>query len=308
MTTVHMHDDPLPRVLLSVTTTPSRAHVTLPKTLVSLQQQTYPGIVGIVLTVPRVNARGIPGHADLSFLGPAHQTPRPLFLHQPNHDFGPVMKYVGVDEVFPATQDDDNGSLGGKDGDVRNLYVMVVDDDNVYSPNRVQDLVRQLLQTPRNQRHRTGVGLPTRNGLHWLHGSFFWPMGFAGVLVPMQAVRVIAKETRQQWPLPRPALLNDDVLVGVFMYNHGFQFKADKSPITCISLTGNPNALNVESGIMKGLDMMTCRRLMASKQARVMGDIAVTISVLVLVLFVVIIIVVVMCTLPATTNKQKGGN
>jgi hypothetical protein len=249
------------RVVLSVTSIPSRTNVTLPTTLLSLQQQTYPGIVGIVLTVPRVNARGIPGTADMSFLTDVHQTPWPLTVHTPAHDFGPVMKYVGVDEALPPTPTDDH------------LYVIVVDDDQKYRPNRVQDLVDQMLQVRPRERANTCIASPTKNGLAWLHGSFFWPLGFLGVLVPVRAVRFIAETVRAKWPLPKYALLNDDVIAGSVMYSKGIQFRRDTSPQHYVGVDGNENSLTIESGKEKGLDMLKCRRLMASPSAVVAGEV-----------------------------------
>ena len=147
---------PTAPVVLSMTTVPWRLHDDFARKVISLLDG-LPAHVELHLNVPHVLQRKRLAYPPIP---PALQTHPRISVFR-THDYGPITKLI------PTL----HRALG------KPVLIVVLDDDNVYSPRYVRALVNGM--TP----HTRFI----RSKLAHLHGQTF-PQGYSGIAIPMPLI------------------------------------------------------------------------------------------------------------------------
>ena len=282
-----------PGVYVSLTSIPGRSS-TLKVTLDCLILQDYTRMLGIVVTVPLVNFRGMPfaNNEDWTWLSNEPYVGKNVILNRPLYDYGPCMKYVGA-TAFPCPRDEDDDT-----------WVFVCDDDVRYAPGRVTDLVSQI-----TNKNKVIASAASVFGLEYVHSSFFSPLGFKGVLLHRKCLLAVAEKLTKLAAaneMSTCCAMNDDVLAGLLLYGSGYSFTRDRRnrDVTYSHERGTAaqkNSLSSAGNVAKYKAMLKCHLQHNRK------NVACAASVLSLLVFVFLLAAIAIpVALLASREKSRG--
>jgi len=250
--------------------------------------QDYTRILGIIVTVPLVNFRGMPfaDDEDWKWLTNEPYAGKNVIVNRPLFDYGPCMKYVGA-TAFPCDEREDT-------------WVFVCDDDVRYAPGRITDLVSQI----KNKKNVVASAAAVF-GLEYVHASFFSPLGFKGVLLHRGCLLVIAEKLSKLVATNQMSTccaMNDDVLVGLLLYNSGYSFTRDRLNHD-VTYSHDPGSTALKNSLSRVGNSAKYKAMLKCHLQHNHKNVVFTVSVLFFVVFVVLLAAV---TIPVALASRKN--
>lgn len=199
------------RVVIGITTIPERLHKgLLQRSLQSLLSQDLAShIAAIVVNIPAVSMKGKP-YDKSAAMDLKRMDPKKIVVNYGVNDDGPITKLVPtlstIDQRF-----------GGKGLSTDDIWICLADDDTVYSPNMLSNLLAQA------QLSDVAVGFAGRCGFMsmYVHGvsnrmEAIFLETFAGVAYKRGVFGPVDAFTQWLTTLPENAIFVDDIVIGAW--------------------------------------------------------------------------------------------
>jgi hypothetical protein len=199
------------RVVIGITTIPERLHKgLLQRSLQSLLSQDLADhIVGIVVNIPAVSIKGKPYDKNIA-MELKKMDPNKIVVNYGVSDDGPITKLLPTLSIMDQR-------FGGKGESTDDIWVCLADDDTVYSPNMLSNLLAQA------QLSDVAVGFAGRHGFMsmFAHGvsnrtEAIFLETFAGVAYKRGVFGPVPAFTQWLTTLPENAIFVDDIVIGAW--------------------------------------------------------------------------------------------
>lgn len=189
---------------------------------------------GMVCNVPSVVEPLLSGRASLPLRGWGHKKHEGLHVSKdaPQRYYEYTCNTGGGDGARPWSQtlalaEASKLKSGAGSPTAPTPLVFVCDDDRLYAPTRVQDIVSVWLSVPEKDRPQTVVTHIYQ--LAALHPRMCALSGFRGVLLPFSAILCVAHAAAYAHPTSKCCAENDDIMAGIMLKDGGYHVVTDNS-------------------------------------------------------------------------------